>query len=134
MSCIDNGITPMQNTDIFIAAKMENFLLKIDILFICAQNIACGYTRVPTIYVLIKNKKTYNPVFPLFTVKSGLKGIYISRTCFHEETVPYQDKHPHYKSASPLRHQDKPLPHMTVWGYHRVYVVFDFHRHKAGSS
>ena len=44
---------PMQYTEISKAVKNENFQQKkIDIFLIFAQNIDCGYTLEPTIYVL----------------------------------------------------------------------------------
>ena len=58
-----------------------------------AHNIDCVYTlepprrddfnEYPQSMFWIKNKKTYSPVHPSFTVqKVGFKRIYISRTCF----------------------------------------------------
>ena len=44
---------PMQYTDFSKVVKIENFQLKnFDIFLIFAQNIDCGYTLEPTIYVL----------------------------------------------------------------------------------
>ena len=46
--------TPMQYTAIFHGCKNDNFQMKFLIFFfhIFAQNIYCGYTLEPTIYVL----------------------------------------------------------------------------------
>ena len=60
--------TPIQMYRKFHHQKTENFQLKnLDIFHISAQNIDCWYSlepphRVPTIYVLNKNKK--NNVYP----------------------------------------------------------------------
>ena len=65
--------------------KNEDFQIKkSDIFLISAQNIVCGYSlelphRVPTIYVLSRNKK--NNVYPYkpqyYYIKMGFEGVKI---------------------------------------------------------
>ena len=76
----------------------DNFWLKIfDIFLIFAQNIDCWYTieppqrggsnKYPQSMFCSENKKKYvylcKPQF--YYIKVGCKGIFISRTCFHDE-------------------------------------------------
>ena len=60
--------------------KNENFQIKnADIFHTSAQNIDCGYSRVPTIYVLSRNKK--NNAYPckpqFYCIKVGFKRVKI---------------------------------------------------------
>ena len=74
------------------APKNENFRIKFfDIFHISAQNINCGYSlepprRVPTIYVLSRNKKNKGyPSKPQFYyIKVGFKGVKIIKACFRD--------------------------------------------------
>ena len=60
-----------------------NFFIYIFLTF--AQNIDCGYTLVPTIYVLEQNKKKIYPCKPQFYyIKVGCKGFFVTRTCFRD--------------------------------------------------
>ena len=71
--------------------QLKNF----DIFLIFAQNIDCGYSlepphrggsnEYPQSMFWSKNKKTrYTPAHPSFCyIKVGFKGVYITRTCFH---------------------------------------------------
>ena len=90
---------PMQYTEIFLALKIENFQLKNFVIFlIFAQNINCGYTlepprrggsnEYPQFMFWSKNKKNrHTPAYPvLLYIKVGFKWVYITRTCFHDET------------------------------------------------
>ena len=66
---------------------------------IFAQNIDCGYTlepprrggsnEYPQSMFWSKNKKNrYTPAYPSFAnIKVGFKGVYITRTCFHDEKI-----------------------------------------------
>ena len=84
----------MQYTKICLALKIENFQLKnFDIFLIFAQNIDCGYTlepprrgdsnEYPQSMFWSKNKKNrYTLRTPVFYIKVGFKGVYITRTCF----------------------------------------------------
>ena len=58
-----------------------------NIFLIFVQNIDCGYTLVPTIYVL--DQKYENHVYPwkpqFYYIKVGCKGVNITRTCYHDE-------------------------------------------------
>ena len=70
----------MQQTEIFLALKIEKFQLKkIDIFLIFAQNIDCGYTlepprrggsnEYPQCMFWSKNKKNrYTPAYPSFAL------------------------------------------------------------------
>ena len=83
---------PMQYTEILKVVKNENFHSKIfDIFLIFAQNIDCGYTleavltSTHNLYFGAKIRKNrYTPACPSFAIylKVGLKGVYITRTCF----------------------------------------------------
>ena len=76
---------------------MENFQLKIfDIFLIFAQNIDCGYTLEPprrggsNVYpqsmFWSKIRKIGIPLHtPVFLYKSGVHGVYFTRTCFRDE-------------------------------------------------
>ena len=80
---------------------MENFQQKnVDIFLIFAQNIDCGYTielprrggsneyMYPQSMFWSKNKKNrYTPANPsFFYIKVGFKGVYITWTCFPDES------------------------------------------------
>ena len=74
----------------FLALKTESFQLKnFDIFLLFAQNMDCGYTLEPVL------TSTHNLMFgakireigiplqtPVFYIKVGFKGVYMSRTCF----------------------------------------------------
>ena len=74
----------MQKSEIFLALKIENFNLKIFVIFlIFAQNIDCGYTlepprrggsnEYPQSMFWSKNKKNrYTPAYPVLLYKSGV--------------------------------------------------------------
>ena len=71
--------TPIQIYRKFYHQKNENFQIKnSDIFLISTQNIDCGHSleRVPTIYVLSRDKK--NNVYPckpqFYYIKVGFKG------------------------------------------------------------
>ena len=81
----------------FFRSKIDNFQRKIfDIFLIFALNIDCGYTleppqrgssnEYPQSMFWSKNKKNrYTPANPsFFYIKVGFKGVYITRTCFHD--------------------------------------------------
>ena len=68
-----------------------------DIFLNFAQNIDCGYTlepprrggsnEYPQSMFWSKNKKNrHTPAYPSFVcyIKVGFKGVYITRTCFHD--------------------------------------------------
>ena len=64
----------------FYHENIENFQIKnSDIFHISAQNIDCGYSLEPTIYVLSRNKK--NNVYPckpqFYCIKVGFEGVKI---------------------------------------------------------
>ena len=72
--------TPIQIYRKFHLQKLKNFQIKnSDIFHISAQNIDCGYSLEPTIYVLSRNKK--NKVYPckpqFYFIKVGFKGVKI---------------------------------------------------------
>ena len=68
-----------------------------DIFLIFAQNTDCGYTFEPphgsneysqSMFWSKNKKKMYTPVNPQFYyMKVGCKGVYTSRTCYHEAEV-----------------------------------------------
>ena len=68
----------MQYTEIFLALKTENFLLKnFDIFLSFAQNIDCGYgsNEYPQSMFWSKNKKKGIPLHtPVLLYKSGVQG------------------------------------------------------------
>ena len=78
----------------FLALKIQNFqLINFEIFLIFAQNIDCGHTlepprrggsnEYPQSMFWSKNKKNrYTPTYPSFLYTSGVKGVYITRTCF----------------------------------------------------
>ena len=71
--------TPMQYTAIFHGCKNGHFQMKMfNIFLIFAQNIDCGYTLEPP---------HCKPQF--YYTKVGCKGVYIKRTCFHDEPVTF---------------------------------------------
>ena len=68
---------------------------KNDIFLFFAQNIDCGYTlepphrggsnEYPQSMFWSKNKKKVYPCKPqLYYIKVGCKGVYITRTCYHD--------------------------------------------------
>ena len=82
----------------FKVVKNESFQQKFfDIFLNFAQNIDCGYTlepprrggsnEYPQSMFWSKNKKKWiYPCIPQFyIIKEGCKGVYITRTCFHDE-------------------------------------------------
>ena len=91
----------MQQTDIFLALKIENVQLKsFHIFLIFAQNIDCGYTLEPpqrggaeAVLTCIHNlcfgakiRKIGIPQHtPVFYIKVGFKGVFIARTCFPDD-------------------------------------------------
>ena len=86
----------MQHTAIFHACKNDKFHLNIfDYFLIFAQNIECGYSLEPPQSVgsneyqqsmfWSKNKKKIYLCKPQFYyIKVGCKGVYITRTCYHD--------------------------------------------------
>ena len=90
----------MQYTEIFKVVKNENFRWKnFDIFLIFALNIDCGYTLEPShrsssneypqsMFWSKNTKKKVYPCIPQFyCIKVGFKGVYITRTCFPDETL-----------------------------------------------
>ena len=72
---------PMQYTEMFKVVKMKIFSSKnFNIFLIFAENIDCGYTLEPPPRGI-----------PLHTsvllYKSGFKGVYITRTCFPDDSM-----------------------------------------------
>ena len=74
---------------------------KINIFLIFAQNIDCGYTlepphrggsnEYPQSMFWSKNKKKGIPLHtPLLLYKSGVQGVFIARTCFPNELIPFK--------------------------------------------
>ena len=88
----------VQYTAIFHGCKNDNFQMKcFDIFLIFAQNIDCGYmleppqrgssNEYPQSMFSSKNKKKVYPCEPQFYyIKVGCKGVFVARTCFHDET------------------------------------------------
>ena len=88
--------------------KMKIFNRNFFIFFlIFAQNIDCGYTlepphrgssnEYPQSMFWNKNKKICIPPIPQFCcIKVGFKGVYITRTCFHDEVNAHDLKLKHY--------------------------------------
>ena len=86
--------TPMQHTAFFHGCKNDNFHLKYFVHnHIFAQNIDCGYTleppnEYPQSMFWSKNKKNVYPCKPQFYyIKVGIKGVFVTRTCFHDGMV-----------------------------------------------
>ena len=82
----------MQYTAIFHGSKNENFYIKIDFFFIFAQNTNCGYTLEPpqghNLCFRAKIRKNVYPCKPQFYyIKVGCKGVFIARTCLHDEVT-----------------------------------------------
>ena len=105
--------TPMQYKAIFHGYKKVNFQMKnFNIFLIFVQNIDCGYTLEPPQFEAVlmsthnlcfraKIRKNVYPCKPqLYYMKVGCKGVYITRTCFHDELRPNGKKrfqeHPHH--------------------------------------
>ena len=93
---------PMQYTEMFKVVKMKIFSSKnFDIFLIFAQNIDCEYTLEPphlepphrlmsthNLCFGAKIRKIYIPVHtPVLLQKSGVKGVFISQTCFPDDSV-----------------------------------------------
>ena len=79
-------------TKIFKFVKFENFQKKIfDIFLIFAQNIDCGEAVLTSTHNLCfraKIRKIDIPLIPQFCyIKVGFKGVYITRTCYPDETI-----------------------------------------------
>ena len=90
----------MQYTAIFHGYKNDNFQMKMfDTFLILAQNIDCGYTLEPPLIrtaspavltsthnlcfrTKIKNVYPCKPQF--YYIKVGCKGVFITRSCFHD--------------------------------------------------
>ena len=90
----------MQYTEIFKVVKNDNFQWKfLDIFFIFAQNIDCGYTLEPPrrggsneypqsmFWSKNEKKQVYPPQTPFFYIKVGFKGVYFLWTCFPDVIV-----------------------------------------------
>ena len=93
---VDTGITLSKlahvrcniYTDLFSALKIQIYQKNVDISNIVSQNINCAHTleahrRVPTIYVLNKNKKknAYHCISQFSYIKVGFNGVLISWKC-----------------------------------------------------
>ena len=86
----------MQYTAIFHGCKNVHFQMNFfNIFLIFAQNIDCGYTleppqgggsnEYPQSMFWSKNKKNVYPCKPQFYyIKVGCKGVFVTRTCFHD--------------------------------------------------
>ena len=88
----------MQYTEIFKVVKNENFQKKnFDIFLIFAQNTDCGYTLEPPPRGGSNKYGTHNLCFeakirkigiplhiPVLLYKSGVRGVYITQTCFRD--------------------------------------------------
>ena len=87
----------MQYTAIFHGCKNDNFQMKVfNIFIIFAQNIDCGYTLEPRLneavltstHNLCFGAKIRNNIYPckpqVYYIKVGCKGVFITRTCYHE--------------------------------------------------
>ena len=88
---------------------MKIFIRKILIFSLFfAQNIDCGYTLgvLMSTYNLCFGAKIIKIGIPLHTPvlihKVGLEGVYITRTCFHDETVS-RGKYDYYLSSNGLK-------------------------------
>ena len=69
------------NIQISFGCKNGNFhWTNFDIFLILAQNIDCGYTLEPP------RQKVYPCIPQFYYIKVGYKGVFISRTCFPDET------------------------------------------------
>ena len=86
----------MQYTAIFHGCKNDNFQMKNgDIFIILAQNIYCGYTLTSThdLCFRAKMRKNVYPCKPqFFCIKVGCKGVYTTRTCYHDDGVLSHNK------------------------------------------
>ena len=75
--------------EFFQLKKVKIHWKNFDIFLIFAQNIDCGYTlEPPTIYVLEQKKKekqVYSCIPQFYYIKVGFKGVYFTRTCFHDD-------------------------------------------------
>ena len=85
----------MQYTAIFHGCKNVNFQMKnYNIFLIFAQNIDCGYTLFEAVLTSthnlcfkVKIRKNVYPCKPqVYYIKVGCKGLFVTRTCFHEHT------------------------------------------------
>ena len=77
--------TPMQYTAIFHGCKNDNFQMKSFIFFlIFTQNIDCGYTYPKSIFWSENKKKVYPCKPQFYYIKVGCKGVFVTRTCFHD--------------------------------------------------
>ena len=88
----------MQYTAIFHGCKNDNFqMIFFYIFLIFAQNIDCGYTleppqrggsnEYPQSLFWSKNKKKIYPSKPhFFHIKVGCKGLFITRTCYPDDS------------------------------------------------
>ena len=89
--------TPMQHTANFHVCKKENFqffVVFFNYFHIFAQNIDCCYTSEPvltTTHNLYCRAKIRKNVYPcklqFYYIKVGCKGVYITRTYFHDGNV-----------------------------------------------
>ena len=77
----------VQYTAIFHGCKKGNFQRKkCDFFLIFAQNIDRGYTLEPPLCFRAKLRKNVHPGKPHFSyIKVGCKGVFITRTCFHDD-------------------------------------------------
>ena len=95
----------MQYTAIFHGCKNDNFQMKFfDIFLIFAQNIDCGYSlelpqrgisnEYPQSMFWSKNKKkNVYPCKPQFYyIKVECKGVFVTRTCFHDANTLFASK------------------------------------------
>ena len=86
--------TPMQYTKKNCCKNEKFHWINLDIFLIFAQNIDCGYSLEPPRrggsneypQSMFWSKNRYTPAYPsFFYIKVGLKGVYISRTCFPDD-------------------------------------------------
>ena len=84
--------TSVQYTAIYHGCKTGNFQFKFwDFFLIFDQNIDCEYTLEPPLCFRAKIRKNVYPCKPQFYyIKVGCKGVFITRTCYHDVSFKYQ--------------------------------------------
>ena len=84
---------PIQYTAIFHGCKNDNFQMKNCVFFlIFAQNIDRGYSSTHDLCFRAKIRKNEYPCKPQFYyIKVGCKGVFITRTCYHDDKLIHWD-------------------------------------------